>query len=417
VFTEGQYPRIKGLDQSQAALYSASARVMNATSSINKLTANAVFNAMGNTDFGYLRNGQIVKQGYYSNVVGDSIILNDTYTVGTDTLFIVNGRAQYHYFVNVAPVPFDGEGTQENPFLIRTKSDLIQLSKITTANKQTFPGTYFRMTNDIDLEYSEDFLGIMCDGSTTAFAGSFDGNGYAIHRMRISQLVWSKEPTASSMGTVSTTGLKSYQGFIGRLAEGGTVSNLTIAADCQFTFHGFSGAVVGYNFGRIENCRNYADITTYTGTYVGGICGYNNNAVTAIIDNCFNAGNITSARYGVGGITGVNYNMVSNCVNTGDITAKVMVTNYNSSANYLVGGISGSMNGRLENCVNYGTVTADNRVGGLSGSISSWPSGSYHNDVVNCMSFGIVYVTDAARTGALGGATGSTGDISNNYWD
>lgn len=420
-FTAGQYPRLKGIDQNQAALYSASALVMDANSNMNKLSQNAAFNAMGNTQFGYLKNGQIVKQGTYSSIEGDSIILNKEYAIGTDTLFVVNGRAQYHYFLKVAPVPFAGEGTQESPYLISTSDDLIKLSQMTTISGQTFPGTYFLMTNDIDLEYSTDFLGIMCnDGSTANFAGIFDGGGYAVHKMKLGEPKWTKEPTATSLGTLDTKSMKSYQGFIGRLAAEGVLRNFTLAEDCQIKLGGYSGAVVGYNFGRIENCRNLADVTTYHGIYIGGITGYNNNTETAVVINCYNGGNIQSGRYGVGGITGVNYNLIKECVNTGNISTTDLCTNFTgASKHYLAGGITGSMNGRLENCINYGTVTSSSRVGGLSGSLSkvTGTSYAYKNDVVNCINVGMVYSENLASCGAIGGDGGTDGTVSGTYWD
>ncbi|MDE7396644.1 MAG: hypothetical protein K2M98_02840, partial [Muribaculum sp.] len=394
VFKEGQYPRIKGIEQNQAALYSASALIMNANSNLDKLSQDAVFNAMGATDFGYLKNGQIVKKGYYSSIEGNKLVLNKELNFGTDTLFIVNGRAQYHYFVKVAPVPFAGEGTADDPYLISTKNDLIQLSVITTTYGQTFQETYFKMTNDIDLEYSEEFLGIMCDDSNAAasFLGVFDGNGYAVHRMKLNQLTWTKEPTDTSLGTVDQKTAKSYQGFIGRLGEMGVVRNLTIAEDCSIILGPYSGAIVGYNFGLVENCRNLSDVLSYSGIYIAGVVGYNNNIGTAIISNCYNAGNITGGRYGVGGIVGVNYSIVKECVNTGDVSGKTICTNYGDATHYLIGGITGSMSGRLENCVNYGTVRGYERVGGISGTLANVTGNfQYPNDVVNCMNFGMVY--------------------------
>lgn len=421
IFQQGQYPRLKGIDQNQAALYSSSALIMHDNSSLNKLSQDASFNALGETDFGYLKNGQIVKQGYYSNIDGNSIILNSDFNIGTDTIFIVNGRAQYHYFLKVAPVPFSGEGTKDNPYLISTASDLVKLSEMTTASGQTFPGVYFMMTNDIDLEYTDKFLGIMCnDKSTAAFAGIFDGNGHAVHRMKLIRTVWTTEPTETSLGTIDTKSVKSYQGFVGRLAAEGTVRNLTLAADCKIELGGYSGAIVGYNFGHIENCRNLADVVTYHGVYVGGITGYNNSTETCVVANCYNAGNITSGRYAVGGITGVNYNLVKECVNTGNVITANICTNYNDDSKHsLAGGITGTMNGRIENCINYGTVSSYEKVGGLSGSLALVTGASfiYKNDVINSINLGIVYSKNQALCGAIGGESGTNGNLTGSYWD
>lgn len=419
-FAEGYNPRLKGLELTEAALYSASTLVMAPNSNVNKLSQDATFDALGDTRFGYLRNGQIVTDGYFSTIDGNTIKLNEQYAIGVDTLFVVNGRAQYHLFLKIAPISFDGEGTKDSPYLIRTKDDLIQLSQMTTKSGQTFPGTYFRMTNDIDLEYSEDFLGIMNDvSSTVGFAGTFDGDGHAVHKMKLHRLEWTTPPSATSLGTLNTKGLKMYQGFIGRLGGTGVVRNLTIASDCDIELWASSSPLVGHNTGLVENCRNYADVLTF-GTYVGGIVGYNDNVATADVINCFNAGNITSGRFGAGGITGVNYNLVKNCVNTGTIIARELCTNYKPGPNMhqLMGGITGSMSGRLENCINYGTVSGHVKTGGLSGTMAS-VSGSfqYKNDFVNCINVGMVYCDEAASCGALGGVSGTSGTVTGNYWD
>lgn len=421
VFAEGYYPRLKGLDQSEAALFGASALVMAPTSNVNKLSQDAVFNALGNTVFGYAtKTGQIVKTGYYSTIEGSDIKINTDYNIGVDTLFVVNGRAQYHLFLKVAPVSFDGEGTEEKPYLLRTKADLVQLSLMTTEKGQTFPGTYFRLTNDIDLEYSEEFLGISCNASSTAgFAGILDGAGYAIHKMKMHRLAWTTPPTETSMGTLDTKGLKMYQGFVGRLDKSGVVRNLTIAADCDIELWASSGALVGHSTGFVENCVNYADVLTF-GTYVAGIVGYLDNAETSHVENCLNAGNITSGRFGVGGITGTNYGLVKNCVNTGTIKTKQLATNYKPGANMfqLAGGITGSMCGRLENCINYGTVIADIKSGGLTGRLDKVTgSFKYKNDMVNCINLGMVYCDEKATGGAMAGLSGTDGVVSGNYWD
>ena len=415
--TEGEYPRLNSSASTEAALFSASALLMKENNSLGKLSEDATIKALGATAFKYLKNGQLSDEGYYSKIEGDKIVVNNEFLIGTDTLYVTNGKAQYFCFLKVAPVPFEGLGTEQNPYLIKTKEDLIALSKITSENKQVFPGTYFRMTNDIDLGYSEDYLGICGDGASD-FMGIFDGDGHAVHKMRIHVLEWKTPPTETSLGTAVTTGQKLYQGFVGRLGVNGIVKNVTIASDCDIVVSGYSGAVVGYSYGRIENCVNNADVLSYSGIYIGGITGYVNPTDNSVVEGCLNTGDITTARFGAGGISGVNYGLIKNCANTGDVAAKVLVTNYDAGKNYLVGGITGSFVGKIENSINYGTVTGNDRVGGISGTIENNTGNFiYHNSVMNTINVGMVYSASPTTTGAFGGLNGSTDVISNNYYD
>jgi len=270
-----------------------------------------------------------------------------------------------------------------------------------------------------DSEYSEEFLGISCNNNaTTGFDGIFDGDGHAVHKMKISIVEWTTPPSDGKLGTVVGSGNKMYQGFIGRLDKNGVLKNFTLADDCDIVVSGYSGGIVGYSFGRIENCVNHADVVSYSGIYVGGVAGYVNSTETAVVENCLNTGDITGGRYGVGGVTGCNYGLLKGCANTGDVTAKDLVTNWGQKTHYLVGGITGTMTGRIDNCINYGTVTGNDRVGGLTGNMAHATGNFiYYNDVVNSINLGIVYCADVTQSGAIGGVSGSTAEVSGNYFD
>ena len=55
-----------------------------------------------------------------------------------------------------APAFSGGEGTQANPYLVKTVEDLKALSKAVEEDKNTFAGKFFRMENDINLAGVED---------------------------------------------------------------------------------------------------------------------------------------------------------------------------------------------------------------------------------------------------------------------
>jgi len=186
------------------------------------------------------------------------------------------------------------------------------------------------------------FDGICADESDAhnRFSGHIDGDGHTIHKMKADYFTWETTPedSADGFGTPNTSGSRSYKGFIGRLAAEGSVKNLNMAADCDFgKVWATTGAFVGYNYGLVENCRNYADIVGYS-CWIGGIVGQ--NVAGGIVRGCYNAGNISSGYMTAGGITGANNGIIEDCANTGDITVKKL-SNFAKSYT-LAGGITGS---------------------------------------------------------------------------
>lgn len=116
-------------------------------------------------------------------------------------------------------------------------------------------------------------------------------------------MVWTVKPEddPKGIGTVNTTlSRATYIGLIGDLAKDGVVKNVNIAADCKYEAFASVGSIVGYNYGLIENCRNYADVFGFS-SWIGGITGQ--SAKGGVIRNCFNAGEVSTGYRNVGGIT------------------------------------------------------------------------------------------------------------------
>ncbi len=418
-FTEGAYPRIKALAETEAAKFSASAVLTASGDSFRKISNNTPLTALGNTLFRISKGRNLYTEGYYSRIVENKTLEIGT-EFGTDTLYVVNGDVQTYHFLNIAPIPFEGEGTADSPLLIKTKNDLILLSEATTAKRQTFDGVYFAMTNDIDLGHDPAFDGISADASagsaSVKFQGVFDGRGYTIDNILIpDRVVWSKVPTETEVGTLNTSECRTMGGLFGRLGENGVVRNLNIGAGSKFEMYGTCAAFVASLDGTVENCRNYADVTGYS-CWVGGIAGMVNKG--GRISDCYNAGNIRSGYANVGGIAGSSNGMIENCVNTGDISASAICTNYLKQLQR-VGGIAGGSNGSaIKNCVNYGTVYAqNNNAGGISGSMEGTSAaGSANDNIIGCLSLGNVYCGNKATVGAVLGLAG-TKNVENVYFD
>ena len=410
----GSYPRVKGLQDTEAACYSASAIHFYGVNSLGNVARNAGLTALGNTKF-ELKHG-----GTCCTLTPDSLVLNGTF--GTDTLLMLNGVDTMEYALKIAPVAFEGEGTQASPYLLKTKADMVALSRITTDEQVFFPGTYFKIVNDIDMEHSADFKGIcnLPNDVNARFAGVLDGDGHTLHNLALTSYVkWKTEPTShfgDGTGTplTGTGGCTLYGGIVGRLETTGVVKNLTVASDATIQFFASSGTFVGDNYGTVENCRNYAEVTGLS-NWIGGIVGRNNKGGT--VKDCFNAGNVSSGYQNVGGIVGNCAGTVDNCMNTGSVTSR-QLSLLNTRSHMYAGGIVGQASGMvMRNCLNTGTVTAvKSNAGGLAGSLGKSSSGDGNNDIYTSMSYGTVYSGDPALVGGLGGSTGTQGKISA-CWD
>ncbi len=211
-----------------------------------------------------------------------------------------------------------GSGSISDPFLVATLDDLRFMSE----HQSHFRISSFLQISDIDASDSQNWNNgegwiPICSSTTSRFTGRYNGGGHIIHNLNINR------PQ------------QSYIGFIG--VNGGRVENLGIE----------NASVVGYDF-------------------VGGLCGSNYSSGTVL--GCYTSGYV-NGRSLVGGLTGFNNCIVSNCLST------CQVSGYE-----IVGGLIGSVNGAWEcvviNCFSTGSVSGVQTSGGL---ISSYYSGSVNN--------------------------------------
>lgn len=226
------------------------------------------------------------------------------------------------------------------------------------------------------------------DDRNIFYTGTINGDGHTITGLRIN----------------SDSG---YQGFIGRLGEGGTVKNLTFT-DAVVSAGQYSGIVVGGSIGTIENCHVTSGSLTTTYKYAGGIVGSNGSMVI----DCTNAATIAVAQgvtnaNNLGGIAGNNSSIgiIMGCINTGAI----------SSGNTNIGGVLGDNDGIVVACSNKGTVTGSSQTGGIVGRnaqgfaqiIGSWTISTTESDNdgdgIGKLSYGTVtscFTGDAATINA-----------------
>lgn len=139
----------------------------------------------------------------------------------------------------------------------------------------------------------------------------------------------------------------------------GTIKNLTVKGTVNFPNGDYNGGIAGINYGIIDNCVNEADVTglKYTGGIAGGLNGQ--------ILYSANYGEIVSEDSFAGGIGGVNEDdvIISKTFNAGTVISE-------SIAGGILGSNNLSLSGKdtvITDCYNTGVVDCSLNSGSLIG--------------------------------------------------
>lgn len=163
-------------------------------------------------------------------------------------------------------------------FVLNNYTDLKAFADELNVNGKSFSGKTVKLGADIDLGYTEwTPIGQTGDnGTTTYFQGTFDGDNHTIKNLAISASAWDE-------GANYAAGLF---GFID--ADGAIIKNLTIDG-AKVEGHHWTGAVVGYLTGTVENChvKNATITSTHAnddacGDKAGAVVGYINTTGSGV---------------------------------------------------------------------------------------------------------------------------------------
>lgn len=262
----------------------------------------------------------------------------------------------------------EGTGTEDDPYLLRTAEDLLNLQQKVNGG-DTCDGKYYRFANDItlpadwepigclkgDLEKDDYSYGHKVGTTIFPFSGSIDGNnklltvpeggkpllgyvngaevknlniygqkinGYGLvndlHGVNLSGSAIVIDNVALKSGSSTLkSGLigaeidKHFNSYAG--ASAGftvTVRNCTIEKDVVVGYDGTQseiGSIAGRMQGTVENCVSYATVKGVH--YVGGIIGTKDNALgDCTVNNCTFGGTVEASGNNAGGIVGGGYN-------------------------------------------------------------------------------------------------------------
>lgn len=243
---------------------------------------------------------------------------------------------------------FEGEGTAESPYLIEDVDDLKKLAEKVNGGT-TYEKTYFKLTANIDLNNEPNWTPIGKSG--LPFQGTFDGYGYQITNLKI-----------SNGGQ--------YAGLFG-YTKGAVIKNCNVTGEINGYNH--TGGIVGSaNVNtKIRNCSFQGNVEG-NGEKRGGIVGH--TSIGCDVSGCFVTGTVTGEKF-VGGIAGWGAGTIKNCYALANVTA----------TGVSAGGIAGyyCSNFTIENCYYSGNVSAK-WAGGIAGYVSESISGS--TEIKNCVS-------------------------------
>ena len=280
-----------------------------------------------------------------------------------------------------------GDGTEENPFLIATATQLRNMEYLVNKKNKEYGASHYKLIADISLnENSANYANWsttapantwtpMGSDTTLSFKGVFDGDNHSISG------IYTNAKFSGLFGAIGTTGI---------------VKNVTVKESLAKTTaaNGGAGLIAGFNLGLVDNVINEGNIwgnitasgtsSTYNNLNCGGIVGF----TTGTVSNAENSGSIRCSANGTyetvsaGGLVGYAQKAhLKGLKNSGSITT------YVSGNNAIVKGISGGIlglgekNGLIEDVINTGTVYGKGkdtakvapvyvRVGGIIGQFS-----------------------------------------------
>ena len=217
--------------------------------------------------------------------------------------------------------PWEGMGTDNEPFLIKTTDDMNRLATLVNGGK-TYEGVYFRQFNNLD--FTGKTYTPVGNADNRPFQGTYNGD-------------------FRTMTGINVSG-GNYVGVFGHVGSQGTVRHVSLKGTNSFSGDYVAGSIAGRNSGTIEWCN------MQTGANVS----------------------VSAADFG-GGIVGANYGTINVSDNRANVTAKC------------AGGIAGlnSNNGTI-NGMNYATITGYAYCGGIVGENESGTISGQHLGSVNC---------------------------------
>lgn len=336
-----------------------------------------------------------------------------------------------------------GSGTSSDPYRISNTDELLAFRDSVNAGTN-YAGEQIALTADLNISGTEWIpigfstrSGSGVTGTSTPFAGTFNGNNHTIIGLTITTAGSSSINTNRTLGlfgavmggTVQNLLLTDVNlnaptselagGAVGLLGSGGTVSGVQVSGSVQALCG--CGGIVGRMTaeGTITSCVNAASVTATGGTgNCGGIVGaayYSPEGSLMTITDCVNRGTVRGLN-DAGGIAGLCCAFVSGCTNEGAVIG----------SGYATGGIAGEMKNRgcIIHCTNSAAVKNESDASPYgTGGIVGWVrydgaapayALSAPIDIADNLNTGTVSAMTGVGVGGIAGTLYSAGTVTGN---
>ena len=233
----------------------------------------------------------------------------------------------------------EGEGTENNPYLIANLNNLTWLMLSDTAWDK-----HYIQTADIDASETNCWYSgkgfIPIGNSTTEFSGTYNGQSHKIDSLYINR------ESGKNIGLFGM--VKGDLTQIEKLA----LMNVNVTGKENV------GAIAGNNRGKIYQCYASGNVKSNVSgiqSKTGGLAGLNVDT----IQSSFNKVNVSSAGHLTGGIAGKNGDsgLIINCYSQGEV----------SGVDHIGGIVGENYNGKIKECYSTSLVNGRSYVGGIVG--------------------------------------------------
>lgn len=363
-----------------------------------------------NVEYAKISNGVIsVNGGYIKGDLASAIGMTTTSTVSGKALvgnaIQIKENSKFIGQVTDQTIPEGGQRVKDvssftagKTYYLSDADDIVRLASLVNSGKDT-TGVTFVMTNDIDMSQIGPLTKGIGDYSSTAFKGTFLGNGYEIKNIelniesnyyldRTGLFGYTDGATIKDLGlsnvTINNKSCAKYVGALIGYAEGSTIENC-YASGGSINFimdrntSSSVGGLVGESYdSSINNCFSSIEINVVgkssTLVNTGGFIG---TSMGDAISNSYSLGNITQSTKGyIGGFVGdSNGNTVNDCYSMGNVKST-------SSDNNSIGGFVGINQGVISNA--YATGKVETAYEGDTASIGGFV-GLQYDTVTNCV--------------------------------
>lgn len=279
-----------------------------------------------------------------------------------------------------------GEQSMPKGDLIITTVEEFNSFADSVTNGNTYRGKTVRLGADIDFSGGDITMAGNGKSRTKSFDGIFEGDGHTLSGI----------DTALSAGSAS-----GYAGIFAVSGESAVIRNVKLSGiNINFQYGDYSGALVGYHQGTLENCKivNSELSSAKRLKDFGGLVGI---SVGGKIYHCMNINTSVAMDGGgtsCGGIVGNagSHAEISRCGFTGSVDG-------GKYAGGIVGFIGANMT--LRNCYSAGGINTRGKAGGIAGVARGVLSDCYYASDLSEDAYGDEISSDLSVSGVMGKAS------------